>query len=128
MSDASVSAQPLAGATVLIVEDEWMISLSLQAALEEAGACVIEIADCVASAERILRAGEAFDVAVLDLHLRDGDARSLIELFSVRAIPFVVTTGDTAAADLKLGTAIAVLGKPFRSEDLVDALRRSACH
>ena len=120
----SANGLPLAGKAVLIIEDEWMIAMSLQDMLVEAGARLVDIVDSVASATRTLTNGEAFDLAVLDLHLKDGDARPLFKLLSDRAIPFIVTTGgDVACKESDRSQTFAVLAKPCRDGEIIDALR-----
>ena len=119
-----VNALPLAGKAVMIIEDEWMIAISLQDFLVEIGARLVDIVDSVASATQALINGETFDVAILDLHVKDGHARPLIKLFSDHDIPFIVTTGgDVAYEESDFSQALAVLAKPYRDDELIDALR-----
>ena len=85
---------PLAGKSVLIVEDEALIAMSVEFCLQDAGAAVVKIANSIALAQSALDEGIPFDAAVVDLHLADGNASPLIQVLSERGIAVVVTTGD----------------------------------
>jgi DNA-binding NtrC family response regulator len=65
---------PLAGKSLLIVEDE--------------------VANSIALAKSALEEGIQFDVAIVDLILEDGNATPLFQVLSEREIPVVITTGD----------------------------------
>jgi DNA-binding NtrC family response regulator len=57
---------PLAGKSVLIIEDEALIAMGFESCLQDAGA-VVKIASSIASAQSALEAGIPFDAAVVDL-------------------------------------------------------------
>jgi CheY-like chemotaxis protein len=84
---------PLAGKSVLIIEDEALIAMSVESCLQNAGAAVV-VANSIALAQSALDEGIPFDAAVVDLLLADGDASPLIQGLSERGIPVVITTGD----------------------------------
>jgi hypothetical protein len=58
---------PLAGKSVLIIEDEALIAMSVEFWLQNAGAAVVKITNSIASAQRALDEGIPFDAAVVDL-------------------------------------------------------------
>jgi DNA-binding NtrC family response regulator len=84
---------PLAGKSVLIIEDEALIALSVESFLQDAGAAVV-IANSIALAQSALDKGIPFDAAVVDLRLADGNASPLIQVLSERGIAVVIPTGD----------------------------------
>ena len=88
------SALALAGMSIFIVEDEPLIAMSVESGLQDAGAAVVKIAASISAAHSVIDAENSFDAAVVDLHVADGDASSLIGVLSERGIPAVVTTGS----------------------------------
>jgi DNA-binding response OmpR family regulator len=108
----------LAGLTVLVVEDEYLIALEAQRIAEEAGAGEILLANSVAEVRKLLTDGPKIDVAVLDLGLGKEDASPLIEEFGKCGIALLVTTGfDGGGPEVRLS-------KPYRDTELVAAIRR----
>src|ERR1700730_7236412 len=83
----------LAGKSVLIIEDEAPIAMSVEFCLQDAGAAVVKIANSIALAQSALDEGIPFDAAVVDLSVADGNASPLVQVLSERGIPVVVTTG-----------------------------------
>jgi DNA-binding NtrC family response regulator len=113
---------PLAGKSVLVVEDEPLIAMSVEADLQDAGAAIVKITHSVASARRAIDEGK-FDAAVIDLHVADGDASPLIEVLSERGTPVVVTTGAGAHGELPdPSKAVAILQKPYPQGDLIKVI------
>lgn len=109
---------PLAGMTILVVEDEYLIAVEAQRMIEEAGAAEVLLANSVAEVRKLLADGSQIDAAVLDLRLGKEDARPLIDEFAGCRIPLVVATGfGTGALD-----GIPCLTKPYRETELVAAL------
>ena len=80
--------------SILIVEDEPLIAMSVESGLQDAGAAFVKIAASISAAHSVIDAENSFDAAVVDLHVADGDASSLIGVLSERGIPAVVTTGS----------------------------------
>jgi ActR/RegA family two-component response regulator len=69
--------------------------------------------------------GIPFDAAVVDLHLTDGNASSLVQALSERGIAVVITTGDAVRRDQPAhNKAITLLQKPYTDRDLINALMR----
>ena len=115
---------PLAGKSVLIIEDEALIAMGFESCLQDAGA-VVKIANSIASAQSALEEGIPFDAAVVDLVVADGNASPLIEVLSERGIPVVITTGDEAdRGQPALSKAVAILQKPHADSDLVNTVAR----
>jgi len=118
---------PLARKSVLIIEDEALIALSVETCLLDAGAAIVKIANSIASAQSALDEGIPFDAAIVDLRLADGNASSLIQVLSEREIPVVISTGDEI--DLEhpaLSKAVAIIQKPHSDNDLIEAIVESS--
>ena len=114
---------PLAGKSILVIEDEALIALNVETALKEAGASVVVTAGSVAQAQHAIGNSICFDTAVVDLHLTDGDASPLIGVLSARGIAVIVTTGGSIEpVQPDLSQAIAVLQKPYRESDLINSI------
>jgi DNA-binding NtrC family response regulator len=110
----------LAGMTVLVVEDEYLIALEAQRMIEEAGAEAVLLASSIAEVRKLLADGPRIDAVVLDLRLGKDDATPLIGAFGESGIPLLVATGfDTGAPE-----DIPRLSKPYRETELVEAISR----
>jgi DNA-binding response OmpR family regulator len=106
----------------LVVDDEGLLRELMRETLL-AGGWDVEVAADVREA-RALAASAPFDVAVLDVHLGDGDGLTLCRELSAR-LPVVLVSGlaDTATLDAGRGAgARGFLSKPFRPAELVEAV------
>ena len=117
---------------ILIVEDDAGIASGLAATLKSAGYAV-DICDTLACASAALRT-EAFDMALLDLGLPDGDGIDWLRKLRQegRTLPVLIMTARDALTDRVSGLdegADDYLVKPFAPEELLArmrvALRRS---
>lgn len=86
------SSEPLAGARILIVEDDAVQALDLAASLAEAGAAIVGPVASLSEASD-LALETACDAAILDLRLRDRNASALARQLLQQGIPFIVYTG-----------------------------------
>ena len=86
---------PLAGKTILIVEDEPLIALDLHAALRAAGAGLIA-ATTTLEALSLIRRNE-ISAAIVDVALGEGDSRDVCQALFHRSIPLVFHTGHRNA-------------------------------
>jgi DNA-binding NtrC family response regulator len=111
---------PLAGKSILVIEDQSLIAMSVEYSLNDAGAATVTIASSVAQARAALMKGP-YDAAVVDFRLPDGDASVLINVLSEREIPVVVTTGDSFAQP-HLSKTVTVLEKPYSDRDLIKVM------
>lgn len=108
-------------ARILIVEDEYLVAADLEAALEDLGYSSVGIAPDLEAA--LALAAEKPDLALVDVHLRDGQTGPLIAERLARehgvAVLFV-TANPRMTFDANTPGVIGVLSKPCR-EDLVAA-------
>lgn len=82
----------LGGMRVLIVEDEALVANQLADTIRGAEGEVAGLAASVAEARRALKA-VAFDAAILDLNLSDGEITPVLEALQARHAPTLVYTG-----------------------------------
>src|ERR1700732_2253803 len=81
---------PLKGKSAIIIEDNALVAIGAEFSLRDAGAAVVRIANSVASAKRALDEGFPFDIALVDLYLKDGDASPLVQILSGRGVAVVI--------------------------------------
>jgi CheY-like chemotaxis protein len=84
-----------ASASVLVVEDEALIAMDLQALLEEAGYRVLGPANSTASAMALLD-GDIPDVALLDVNLGRSDVFGVANELAALKTKLIFLTGHTA--------------------------------
>ncbi|WEF24216.1 HWE histidine kinase domain-containing protein [Paracoccus sp. S3-43] len=119
---AQASGHPLSGRRVLLVEDQTLIAMSLQAELEDHGLHVTGRAATVAAALALIQADPP-DLAVLDVNLTAEDSLPVAETLRARTIPFVFATGYGRDIGLPEGFAeIPIVGKPYQIGDILQKL------
>jgi CheY-like chemotaxis protein len=109
----------LHGARVLVVEDEALVSLSLQDMLLDLGCVVAGAAGGLDDALKMARTSE-FDVALLDINLGGKRVDPVAEVIKARGAPVVFVSGYGRA-----GASGVVLEKPYDSADLERALNQA---
>jgi len=82
----------LAGVRVLIVEDDFLVAISLRKSVERLGCKVVGPAPSVDRAIGIVN-GEPLDAAILDINIIGGSSESIAHALSERSIPFFFVTG-----------------------------------
>src|SRR4051812_28799542 len=112
----------LAGARVLVVEDDVLIGMDLAAMLEAAG-CVV-LGPLVSTAEALaLLKEQSPDAVLLDLALVDGLATPVASLLADLDIPFALVSGaDGADLDGALASA------PHVTKAYADEITRTVLH
>lgn len=110
-------------ARILIVEDEYLVAADLEAALGDYGYDCIGIAPDLDQALRLAAQGP--DVALVDIHLRDGQTGPLIaeRLAGEFGIPVLFVTANPRMAIQARGPGIiGVLGKPCPEDTIAAAV------
>jgi DNA-binding response OmpR family regulator len=117
--DSETTVSPLQGTRVLVVEDEAMLSLSLEDMLRDLGCVVAGTAARLDDALAMARTSE-FDIALLDVNLGGKRVDPVAEALRERGTPVVYVTGygKTAASGF-------VLEKPHNAADLERTLNRA---
>lgn len=117
-----MSTESPAGWRILIVEDEAMIAVMLEDMLGEIGCEIAGIAARSAQALAILGADTAIDAAILDVNLGGKTSFDIAAALDERRIPFLFSTGyEMLSVDARY-RGRPFLQKPFRQEDLQQAL------
>jgi DNA-binding NtrC family response regulator len=86
----------LQGAEVLVVEDDFLISMQVSAVLADAGAQVVGPARSVEAALSLIDR-ESISAAVLDIRVGATTAADVARRLHARNIPFVFYTGQLAS-------------------------------
>jgi CheY-like chemotaxis protein len=122
--DATVHSRPLARPrfTALVVEDNMLIAMDAEEALQELGASEVQLCPNVASALESI-AATAFDVALLDVNLGDETSEAIAIALRTRGTPFVMTTGfGDYVSNISAYAGAPVLTKPYVPAALARAL------
>lgn len=98
--------------SVLIVEDEALIALDLEATLSEAGWSVIGPAGTGTRALELVGDGLP-NVACLDLNLGNGTSHDLARTLIARDVPVVFISGRDSRALPEDLRSVPILGKPI---------------
>ena len=112
------SSAALAGATILVVEDEPLIALDLRATLEAAGASV---ESCKADDAVRLAGQKAFSAAVLDARPGSGQHRPIARHLRQQGVPFLFYSTQ-APDDVTTVRGAPVVLKPERPQEIVGAV------
>jgi DNA-binding NtrC family response regulator len=111
--------RPLAGKTILVVEDDFLVGHDLRAFLEGAGAAVVGPVGDVTQACTVARERD-IDGAVLDVRLWDQTAAPVAIELATRELPFIVVSAYSPEHIPPAMRDAAYLAKPVRRLDLVD--------
>lgn len=113
-----------ANATVLVVEDEALIAMDLQALLEEAGYRVLGPANSTASAMQLLN-GDDPDVALLDVNLGRSDVFGVANELAGRRTKVIFLTGHTAQKLPQAHQHRPLVAKPYLPHLLLQAVEKA---
>jgi DNA-binding NtrC family response regulator len=116
-------AQPLKGARILVVEDEFLIAMELGSILLEAGAEVVGPCGSSAEAHSLLRKVDGVRAAILDLRLGNDTSIPLARHLTRHGLPFIFFTGqvDMSPICAEYPTAT-IISKPFQRRAILTAL------
>lgn len=105
---------------ILLLEDDGLIALDVEATLQDAGAGQVMSLARIEDALMAIDASE-FDAAVLDLHLgRSGWTYEVARRLQEKGVPFVFSSGSNEVAEAFRNVPLVM--KPFSSDQLVAAL------
>lgn len=113
----------MTGCRVLIVEDESVFAMMLEALLKDLGCHVVATVarpeDAIPIIER-----RALDVAVLDINLDGQNSYGVAAALAARGLPFIFSTGYSAEGSGGEFSDRPTLHKPFRTDELEQVLLR----
>jgi two-component system NtrC family response regulator len=109
---------------VLVIDDEPAIRLLCRVNLELEGYHVLE-ATSLAAARRTLD-DEPVDVVLLDMRIGLERGDDMLDELAERGLPVIVVTGSAEVDPAWSGKTAAVLGKPFRIDELLEIVKSLA--
>ena len=118
-----MQSKPLAGARILIVEDEVLVAMDIEMALDNAGCAIVGPASTVHEAVGFI-GHELLDIAVLDLNLNGEKSFAIADALTAAGVPFVWVTGHSADVIPPRHRRQPLVTKPFLQSALIAALAR----
>ena len=109
----------LDGLRVLVVEDEPIIALAIEDALDELGATPL-LAERLADAERMLAEGGP-QAAILDVNLHGHRSYPIAHALAARGVPFIFATGYGDAEHPAALRDVPTITKPYGRDDIAAA-------
>jgi DNA-binding response OmpR family regulator len=113
----------LAGRRVLLVEDEVLVAMLVETALEDENCTIVGPYGDLGEALEAARS-EALDLAVLDINLAGQMVFPVAEVLAARGVPFLLLSGYGEAALPGDRRHWPICAKPFNLDDLVSTLSR----
>jgi len=114
----------LSGVSVLILEDEPLVSMMTEDMVLELGGTIVGPFSRLDALRRFMDGGEGCDLALLDVNVNGERSTAVAGMLRDRDIPIIFCTGydDFGIADEWRGTPR--LRKPFSDEELHAVMRR----
>ena len=109
------------GLRIFLVEDEAMIRMMVVDMIEELGHVVAAEAGQIDQALELAQSAE-FDLAILDVNVRDKLITPVAELIKAREIPIIFATGYGSGGLPEGFREFPALPKPFQLETLAAAI------
>ena len=107
---------------VLLVEDDFLIAMAMQDALEAVGYEVVGPAATVAEALRLVETRRP-DLALVDITLRGGDSGvDLCRALRRRDVPCLFVSGEPTRARAARDIALGYLAKPCREQTIIESV------
>jgi CheY-like chemotaxis protein len=106
---------------ILIIEDEVVVAMDMQAILEEAGATEVMYAATELEALALLDQ-EHWDAVVADANLHGQPIQAIAAVLLKRHIPFVIVSGYSRENLPEVLFSVPLLSKPIRPQQLVHAV------
>lgn len=114
---------PLAGSSILILEDEFLIAMDIEQICLDRGALETHIVHQLEQLDRKLIEDGRFDAAILDLRVGGQSTIPIARMLDGRGIPFVFATGMGRIEEIDAAfPGVAVVGKPYSGDELVGSL------
>ena len=113
----------LSGRRILVVEDEMMVLMVIEAMLADIGCESVTAAATVDQALALIDA-KVFDAAMLDVNLNGSTSYPVADALAARGIPFIFASGYNGHGMKKGYSDRPLLSKPFQLNDLIRVFTR----
>jgi DNA-binding response OmpR family regulator len=123
-----VQNTPMSSGRILVVEDEPLIRMFVVDTLEDAGFLVEEAGSATEALAKVGSESPVFAAVIVDVGLPDRPGDSLTAELRTKwaELPIIIASGQdrtTLLARFRDDGHVGVLGKPYNSAMLIDALR-----
>lgn len=108
----------LKGKRILVIEDEPLVSIDIEACLTESGSFVVGPAASLDRARRLIET-ETFDGALVDANLGGEPVDDLAHALTRKGIPFIFLTGYGRDSLPEAFRDSSMIGKPYTRESLI---------
>lgn len=112
----------LQGRHILVVEDEFMIALSIRKTLEAFGAVVLGPVATVAKGLALVQDSPQVDAAVLDVNLGGNSVQPVAQALTERGVRYLLATGYGSGDLTAFFDDVPRCEKPFDDEQVVRTL------
>jgi len=114
-----------ASLSVLVIEDEPLIAMMIEDFIDMLGHTLAGTCDSVVEALVKVEAG-GFDVAILDVNLRDGACWPVADAMTAKGIKFVIASGGHVDPPPASHSGAHLLAKPFTLDGVQAALEAAS--
>ncbi|MCK0196392.1 response regulator [Ancylobacter sp. 6x-1] len=120
----SAPERSLEGSRIFILEDESLVSMMIEAMVEELGAIVVASHTQLKAAMDFVASNHSeIDVAVLDVNLGGTRSYAVADVLRNHGAPFVFSTGYDDGSIPPEWLGYPRVRKPFQLDELADALK-----
>ena len=123
-----MALSPLRDRRILVVEDEALVGMSLQDALNTVGALVIGPVATVEKAIETIASKPGLDAAIVDVNLGGAMAYPVADALIASNVPFVFTSGYEDGVFHARYPEIRNCHKPYAFETIAEALSAAMAH
>ncbi len=113
----------LSGCRILVVEDEMLVLMTIEATLADLGCESVAAAATVDQALALIGT-QAFDAAVLDVNLNGDQSYPVADALAARGVPFAFSTGYSDEGMIDEYRERPLLRKPYQVDGLVEIFTR----
>jgi CheY-like chemotaxis protein len=113
----------LSGRSVLVVEDEMLVLMTIEDMLADLGCESVTAAATVDQAIALID-GQVFDAAMLDMNLGGIKSDAVADALAAHGIPFLLSTGYSSRNMRDGYEDRPILRKPFEYKQLVEVITR----
>lgn len=113
----------LAGARLLVVEDETLVAMMVEDMLSDLGCVVVNVAGSVSTGLAMLADPKlALDGAILDVNLGGEKVYPVADALAAKGVPFMFATGYGIGGIAQSYAHLPALAKPYEPHSLERAL------
>lgn len=105
---------------VLILEDDPIISMSLEAIVEDVAPAIVTVKPSLAAAEKVM--DQPFDLALLDIELTNGETYDIARALNERQVPVAFVSANPKDHVPDEFRRFPLIAKPFTAAQIEQAI------